>query len=205
MRQETFGTALRYLVAVGTLVSAVALGACTKGGSGTPLAATVGVTATTVVAVQTAALTFPTGRMFDPSLAGPVTLTFNATPPNTFTLVGTGGATATGVVSYGSTSGASLGPCTFTFVTTGGLLSEVGSVTIPTCRFLVSALNVEPGGSQENGAVVLSFSDPAGTATSNTAGTVNSNAVGLPVLLNDNSELFVVNPAGQQVDMGVVA
>ena len=52
---------------------------------------------------------------------------------------------------------------------------------------------------------MLSFSDPAGTATSNTAGTVNSNAVGLPVLLNDNSELFVVNPAGQQVDMGVVA
>jgi hypothetical protein len=205
MRQDTFGTALRSLVAVGTLISAVALGACGKGGSTTTVAATVGVTTATVVAVQTAALTFPHGRMFDPSLTDAVTLTFNTTPPNTFALVGTGGATATGVVSYGSTSGASLGPCTFTFVTTGGLLSEVGSVTIPTCRFLVSALNVEPGGSQENGAVVLSFSDPAGTATSNTAGTVNSNAVGLPVLLNDNSELFVVNPAGQQVDMGVVA
>jgi hypothetical protein len=25
------------------------------------------------------------------------------------------------------------------------------------------------------------------------------------VLLNGNSELFVVNPAGQQVDMGIVA
>jgi len=205
MRQETFGTALRYLVAVGTLVSAVALGACAKGGSGTTIAASVGVTTATVVAVQTAALTFPTGRMFDPSLAGPVTLTFNATPPNTFTLVGTGGATATGVVSYGSTSGASLGPCTFTFVTTGGLISEVGSVTIPTCRLLVSALNVEPGGSQENGAVVLLFNDTAGTTTSTATGAVSSNAVSLPVLLNANSELFVVNPAGQQVDMGIVA
>jgi len=204
MRQDTFGTAMRYLVAVGTLVSAVALGACGKGGSGTSLAATVGVTTATVVAVQTAALTFPTGRMFDPSLAGPVTLTLNTTPPQTFTLVGTGGATATGAVSYGSTSGASLGPCTFTFVTTGGLINQVGSVTIPTCRFLVSALTVEPGGSPENGAVVLSFSD-TGTPTSNSVGTVNSNAVGLPVLLNDQSELFVVNPAGQQVDMGVIA
>jgi len=205
MRQETFGTALRYLVAVGTLVSVVALGACARGSSGTTVAATVGVTTATVVAVQTAALTFPHGRMFDPSLTDAVTLTLNTTPPNTFTLVGTGGATATGVVSYGSTSGASLGPCTFTFVTTGGLISAVGSVTIPTCRLLVSALNVEPGGSQENGAVVLSFSDTAGTATSNAPGTVNSTAVGLPVLLNDKSELFVVNPAGQQVDMGVVA
>jgi len=205
MRQDTFGTAMRYLVAVGTLVSAVALVACAKGGGDTTIAASVGVTTATVVAVQTAALTFPTGRMFDPSLAGPVTLTLNTTPPQTFALVGTGGATATGVVSYGSTSGASLGPCTFTFVTTGGLISAVGSVTIPTCRLLVSALNVEPGGSQENGAVVLSFSDTAGTATSNTVGTVNSNAVSLPVLLNDKGELFVVNPAGQQVDMGIVA
>jgi len=205
MRQETFGTALRSLVAIGTLVSAVALGACARSGGGTTVAASVGVTTATVVAVQTAALTFPNGRMFDPSLAGAVTLTFNTTPPNTFALVGTGGATATGVVSYGSTSGASLGPCTFTFVTTGGLISEVGSVTIPTCRLLVTAINVEPGGSQENGAVVLSFSDTAGTTNSNAAGTTNSNAVGLPVLLNDNSELFVVNPAGQQVDMGIVA
>ena len=71
---------------------------------------------------------------------------------------------------------------------------------------MVTAIqNVEPGGSQVPGAVVLSFSDTAGTANSNVAGTVNSNAVALPVLLNGNSELFVVNPAGQQVDMGIVA
>jgi hypothetical protein len=66
-------------------------------------------------------------------------------------------------------------------------------------------MNVEPGGSQANGAVVLLFSDTAGTTTSTATGAVSSNAVGLPVLLNDNSELFVVNPAGQQVDMGIVA
>src|SRR5262250_2623386 len=65
MRQGIFGTAMRSLVAVGTLVSAVVLGACANG-SGTTLAATVGVTTATVVAVQTAALTFPNGRMFDP-------------------------------------------------------------------------------------------------------------------------------------------
>jgi hypothetical protein len=197
---------MRSLVAVGTLVSAVVLGACAHG-SGTTVAATVGVTTATVVAVQTAALTFPNGRMFDPSLAGAgaVTLTFNSAPQNTFTLVGTGGATATGAVTYSSTSGATVGACTFTFVTTGGLISGVGSVTIPSCSLLVTAIkNVEPGGSQVQGAVVLSFSDTAGTANSNAAGTVNSNAVALPVLLNGNSELFVVNPAGQQVDMGIV-
>jgi len=206
MRQGMFGTAMRSLVAVGTLVSAVVLGACAHG-SGTTVAAAVGVTTATVVAVQTAALTFPNGRMFDPSLAGAgaVTLTFNSAPQNTFTLVGTGGATATGAVTYSSTSGASVGSCTFTFVTTGGLISGVGSVTIPSCSLLVSAINIEPGGSQVQGAVVLSFSDTAGTANSNAAGTVNSNAVALPVLLNGNSELFVVNPAGQQVDMGIVA
>jgi hypothetical protein len=47
-------------------------------------------TTATVVAVQTAALTFPNGRMFDPSLAGAVTLTLNTPPPNTFALVGRG-------------------------------------------------------------------------------------------------------------------
>jgi len=46
-----------------------------------------------------------------------------------------------------------------------------------------------------NGPVTLSLSGGAGTVT--------SNAVTLPVLLNSNNELFVVNPGGQQVDMGI--
>ena len=197
MQQGTFGTAMRYLVAVGTLVSSFALCACGGGSSGTNVSATVGVTNATVVAVQTVAFLIPTGQVFDPSLSGAVTLTFNTTPPNTFSLVGPGGATATGVVSYGSTSGATVGSCTFTFLTTGGLIAGVGSVTIPSCSLLVTANDVETGGSQVSGSVTLSFSAAEGTVT--------SNAVTLPVLLNGNSELFVVNPAGQQVDMGIVA
>ena len=196
MQQGTFGTAMRYLVAVGTLVSSFALCACGGGSSGTNVSATVGVTNATVVAVQTVAFLIPTGQVFDPSLSGAVTLTFNTTPPNTFSLVGPGGATATGVVSYGSTSGATVGSCTFTFLTTGGLIAGVGSVTIPSCSLLVTANDVETGGSQVSGSVTLSFSAAEGTVT--------SNAVTLPVLLNGNSELFVVNPAGQQVDMGIV-
>jgi len=35
------------------------------------------------------------------------------------------------------------------------------------------------------------------------AGTVNSNALTIPVLLKGNNELFLVNPGGQQVDMGI--
>jgi len=197
MQKGMFGTAMRYLVAVGTLVSAFAMFACGGGGSNQSVSATVGLTTATVVAVQTVAFVIPNGQLFNPSLAGAVTLTFNSTPQNTFTLVGAGGATATGVVTYGSTSGATVGSCTFTFLTTGGLISEIGSITVPSCSLLVRANNVNPGGSQVNGPVTLSLSGGAGTVT--------SNAVTLPVLLNGNSELFVVNPAGQQVDMGIVA
>jgi len=195
MQKGMFGTAMRYLVAVGTLVSAFAMFACGGGGSNQSVSATVGLTTATVVAVQTVAFVIPNGQLFNPSLAGAVTLTFNSTPQDTFTLVGTGGATATGVVTYGSTSGATVGSCTFTFLTTGGLISGIDSVTVPSCSLLVRANNVNPGGSQVNGPVTLSLSGGAGTVT--------SNAVTLPVLLNSNNELFVVNPVGQQVDMGI--
>jgi hypothetical protein len=195
MQQGMFGTAMRYFVAVGTLVSAFAMFACGGGDSTQSVSATVGLTNATVVAVQTVAFVIPHGQLFNASLAGAVTLTFNSTPQNTFTLVGTGGATATGVVTYGSTSGATVGSCTFDFLTTGDLLSGIGSVTVPSCSLLVRANNVHPGGGQVHGPVTLSLRG--------TAGTVTSNAVLLPVLLNSHNELFVVNPAGQQVDMGI--
>ena len=197
MQKGTFGKAMRYLVVVGTLVSSLAMFACGGGSSGTNVNATVGLTNSTVVAVQTVAFIIPSGQIFDPSISGAVTLTFNATPQNTFNLVGTGGATATGVVSYGSSSGATVGSCTFTFVSRGGLInSTAGSVTIPTCSLLVNASDVESGGSTVSGSVTLSFSAAGGTVT--------SNALTLPVSLNGNSELFVTNPAGTQVDMGIV-
>jgi len=91
MQQGMVGTAMRALVAVGTLVSAFAMVACGDGGSSQSVSAIVGVTTTTVVAVQTVAFVLPHGQLFTPSLAGAVTVTFNSTPPNTFTLVGTGG------------------------------------------------------------------------------------------------------------------
>ena len=196
MQQGMFGTAMQYRVAVGTLVSACAMVACGGGDSTQRVSATVGVTNATVVAVQTVAFVLPQGQLFHPSLTGAVTVTFNNTPQNTFTLVGTGGgATATGVVTYGATSGATVGSCTFDFLTTGDLLSGIGSVTVPSCSLLVQANNVHPGGGQVQGPVTLSLRGAAGTVT--------SNAVPLPVLLNSQNELFVVNPAGQQVDMGL--
>jgi len=196
MQQGMVGTAMRALVAVGTPVSSFAMVACGGGDSNQSVSATVGVTTATVVAVQTVAFVLPHGQLFTPSLAGAVTVTFNSTPPNTFTLVGTGGATATGEVTYGATSGATVGSCTFTFLTTGDLLSGIGSVTVPSCSLLVRANNVHPGGGPVNGPVTLSLSGGVGTVT--------STPVTLPVLLNSQNELFVVNPVGQQVDMGLI-
>jgi len=46
-----------------------------------------------------------------------------------------------------------------------------------------------------SGSVTLSLSGGAGT--------VNSNALTIPVLLNNNNELFLVNPGGQTIDMGI--
>jgi hypothetical protein len=194
MQQGTFGTAMRYLVAVGTLVSSFAMCACGGGSSGTNVNATVGVTSATVVGVQGVAFIIPQGQLFNSGLSGAVTMTFKNA--NTFSLIGTGGATASGVTSFSSSSGASVGSCTFVFQTNGGLFTGLGSVTIPSCSLLITANDVEPGGSQVSGSVTLSLS--GGT------GAVNSNAVTIPVLLNSNSELFLVNPGGQQVDMGIV-
>src|SRR5262249_60808257 len=115
MQQGMVGTAMRALVAVGTLVSAFAMIACGDGGSNQSVSATVGVTTATVVAVQTVAFVLPHGQLFTPSLAGAGTLTFNSTPQDTFTLVGTGGAPATGVVTHCATRGAPRGAWAFGF------------------------------------------------------------------------------------------
>src|SRR5215468_10222561 len=120
MQRRTFGTAMRYLVAVGTLVSSLAMFACGGGDNTQNVSATVGLTNSTVVAVQTVAFNFQSGQVFDPTISGTVTLTFNTV--NTFTLVGVVGGTATGAVTYGSASGSSVGACTFNFLARGGLI-----------------------------------------------------------------------------------
>jgi hypothetical protein len=194
MQKGTFGKAMRYLVALGTLVSSLAMFACGGGSNNTNVSNTVGLTSSTVVGVQGVPFIVPNGQLFDPGLSGAATLTFNSA--NTFSVVGIGGGTASGLVSFSSSSGATVGSCTFTFQANGGLFVGLGTVTIPSCSLLITANDVEPGGGQVNGSVTLSLGVSAGT--------VNSNALTIPVKLGSNSELFLVNPAGQTVDMGIV-
>jgi len=187
MQRRSIGKALRYLVAVGTLVSSLVMFAC--GGSDTQaVSIAVPLTDSTVAAVQAVPLTFSNGPVFSPAITGTVTLTFNS--PNTFTLAGSTGTAATGVVTYGSPS------CTFDVQVPGDLIPAAALLTIPTCNLLVNANNVGVGGTPVIGTVSLLFSGAAGT--------VNSTAVTAQVSLNGNSELFVENPAtGVSVDMGV--
>jgi len=193
MQKETFGKAMRYLVAVGTLVSSLAMFACGGGDNGTNVNATVGLTSSTVVGVQGVPFVVPQGQLFNSGISGAVTATFNSA--NTFSLVGTAGGTASGLVSFSSSSGATVGSCTFTFQANGGLFVGLGTVTIPSCSLLITANDVEPGGNPVNGSVTLSLGVSAGT--------VNSNALTIPVKVGSNNELFLVNPAGQTVDMGI--
>jgi hypothetical protein len=193
MQSKTFGKAMQFLAAVGTLVSAFALVAC--GGSDTKdVNVTVGLTNSTVAVVQGQPLTIPDGQVFTPAITGEVTLTFNS--PNTFTLVGSGGVTATGVVTYSSTSGASVGSCQFDVRAPGGLISTAAILTVPSCSLLVTANDVEVGGGPVNGTVTLSLSGASGT--------VNSAPVTAQVFLDVDDLLFVKNPVtGASVSMGV--
>ena len=59
MQKGTFGKAMRYLAAVGTLVSLLAMFACGGGSSGTNVNNTVGLTNSTVVGVQGVAFIVP--------------------------------------------------------------------------------------------------------------------------------------------------
>src|SRR5262245_17231283 len=149
MQRRTFGKARRSLVAGGTLASWLALFAC--GGSDTQaVSAALPLTNSTVAAVQAVPLSFPNGPVFSPALTGAVTLTF--TSPTTFTLVGAAGIAATGVVTYGPPS------CTFDVQVPGGLIPAAALLTVPTCKLLVNAFNVEIGGDTVTGTVTLLLS-----------------------------------------------
>jgi hypothetical protein len=182
MQKGTFGKAMRYLVVVGTLVSALALVAC-GGDDEKDVDVSIPLNNGTVVAVQNQPFNIPS-QVFNTS--GTVTLTF--TNVNTFTLIGSGGGAATGVVTYSS--------CTFDVRVPGGLIPTAVVITIPTCNLLVDATGVEEGGDEVGGTVALEFSGAFGTVTSNT--------VAARVFLNDDGELFVVNPVtGAEVNMGI--
>src|SRR5207253_2370874 len=106
--QRNLGKAMRYLVAVCALVSALVMFGCGGGDDNETTERTVSnvavpVSANTVQAMAGQPFPITDGSAFSPGLPNtPVTLTF--TSSSTFTL--TGGGTATGTVAFGS--------CTFT-------------------------------------------------------------------------------------------
>src|SRR5262245_11672967 len=158
MQRRTFGKAMRYLMAVGTLVSGLAMLAC---GDDTPdVSVAVLLTNSTAAAVQAVPLSFPNGLVFSPAITGAVTLTFTST--DTFTLVGSAGIAATGVVTYGRPPS-----CTFDVQVPGDLIPAAALLTVPTCLLRVDAKNVEVGGNTVTGTVTLLLSGAAGTGNSN--------------------------------------
>src|SRR5712692_7853036 len=118
MQRKNSGKAMRYLVAVCALISALAMVGCGGGGGdegGTTVTSgetistvntgSVPVSNSTVQALVGQPFTFQNGSIFDPSLGNnPATLTF--TSPTTFSLT-SGGSTSSGNTTFGS--------CTFTF------------------------------------------------------------------------------------------
>jgi hypothetical protein len=188
MQRKTFGKTMQSLMAVGTLLSALAMFACGGDNDTKDVNVTVDVTNTTVAAVEAVPLTIPNGQVFTPALTGAVTLTFNTI--NTFTLVGSAGSAATGSVTYTPPA------CEFVVRDAGSLISTPATLIVPACHLLVNARNDEVGGDPVSGTVTL--------ALSGASGTVNSNPVTAQVLLDVDGLLFVNNPVtGAPVSMGV--
>lgn len=190
MQRRNLGKAMRYLVAVCALGSAFALFACSSDddNSGTVknVNATVPVTNSTVAAVQGVAIPIQQGQVIS-NVSGQVTLTFSVVP-NRFMLVNnTTNAVTVGSVQYNS------GSCNF--AADGGAF-----VSVATCNLIVFANNVTVGTGQVQGTVTLVLNGPINGVNV----TVNSGPLTATVFLNNNDELFVVNPVtGVSVDMGI--
>jgi hypothetical protein len=157
MQRKNPGKAMRYLVAVCALVSALAMVGCgdddDDGGTVTsgqtiPSVNTgaINVISSNVQALVGQPLTFANGSIFDPSLGNnPATLTFiNANPP-TFTLT-SGGATSSGNATFGS--------CTLNF-TQGSLAPK--SITFNPCTFQITSGAVTVGGGAVPGTLTLTL------------------------------------------------
>src|SRR6266446_2377125 len=170
--QKNLGKAMRYLVAVCALVSALAMVGCGGGGDGdgggggggTPTTSNVSnvpvpVNATTVQAILGQPFTIPNGAIFDPGIGNnPVTFTFPTS--TTFSLGGS--STASGDVAFGS--------CTLTVKLSGFPAAQgpqVGKV-IPftTCSIQITASNVTVGSGAVSGTLTLTLSGPNGSSTS---------------------------------------
>ena len=141
----------------------------------------------TVPAVQDRPFPIANGQVFGGNIGNlPVILTF--TTPRAFTMTSAAtGLSLSGTVSYGSDAS-----CTLT-VTAGGL----GALSVSTCHLIVNAHNVVVGTGQVSGTISLVLSNDAGM-------TITSDVLPATVFINEDGELFVVNPVtGVSVDMGI--
>jgi len=163
MQQRNLGKAMRYLMAVCALVSALAMFGCGDGGDDETTARPVSnvavpTSASSVQGLVRQQFIIPDGSAFFPGLPStPLTLSF--TSPTTFTLT-SGNSMATGTLAFGS--------CTFTVSTsTIGGLQAPPSVTIPTfqtCNFVVTAIApLEAGGATGQATIILQLARPGGT------------------------------------------
>jgi hypothetical protein len=166
MQRKNPGKAMRYLVAVCALLSALAIVGCGGGGgdeggttvtSGETISSVnsgpVAVNASTVQSVVGQPVTFSNGSIFDPSLAGnSAALTFTS---STQASLASAGSTSTAGVGFGS--------CTFTF-TQGPLGGK--SITFTTCTLQITGNNVPVGGGAVSGSLTLTLSGPFGSGTS---------------------------------------
>lgn len=189
MQRKHLSKAMRYLVAVCVLVSALAMFACGGDDEGDILnvVATVPADQGTVPAVQGRPFTIANGQVFGgPVGSSPVVLTF--TTPTTFTMT----RAATGLSLIGNVSYGSNASCTFV-ITSGGQ----GALSVSTCNLIINADNVVVGTGQAPGTISLVLNNNAGT-------TITSDALPATVFINGDGELFVVNPVtGASVDMGI--
>jgi hypothetical protein len=193
MQRRNLGKAMRYLVVVGTLVSAFALVACGGGDDSTNVDVTVPLNTSTVAAVQGVGINIQGGQIFTGVSTGTaVTLVFSIVNANAFTLTGPGGLTSIGLVDFNS------GSCTFTVTGPVGGLVQVASVTpFSNCALAIQANDVPEDGSLVLGTLNLKLTTTGGA-------TANSNPLAENVFIGNNGQLFVVNPVtGVQAGMGV--
>lgn len=190
MQRKHLGQAMRYLVAVCVLISTFAILACggdDEEGEVINFSVTVEADDDTVPAVQGRPFTIPNGQVFGGNFGTlPVILTF--TTPRTFTMTRAAtGLAVSGNVSYGDNDS-----CTFV-ITAGGQ----GAISVSSCNLLVSANNVVAGIGTATGIISLLLRGDSGS-------TQTSDPLPATVFINDDGELFVVNPVtGVSVDMGI--
>jgi hypothetical protein len=155
MQRKNPGKAMRYLVVVCALISALTLVGCGGGDddggtvtSGETIStvdtSSINVNSSNVQALVNQPFTFQNGSIFDPSIGNnPATLTF--TSPTTFSL------TSGSSISSGNTT---FGSCTLTY-TQGALAGK--SVKFDPCTIRITANNVTVGGGAVSGTFTLTL------------------------------------------------